>query len=106
MKISKGLTQAYQSQDVAFDGLISLKAGLTVEAGKLFVVRAAAIVPIVKAWQACQDGSPSPDAFNRQLGSKLYPETAQHICPRSIQTTANVIARFHRAARISLMCYG
>ena len=58
-------------------------------------------------------------AFDRQPGGQVYlssqppltaaerqstnGEMAQHVCSNSILTTANVIARFHRAVRISLM---
>ena len=57
MKISKGLTQAYQLQDFAFDAVMSLKAALTGKDGKLNLTRedASAIVSLQKAWQGCQE---------------------------------------------------
>jgi hypothetical protein len=55
-RISKGLTQAYQLQDFTFDAAMSLKDSLSVENGKLKIVRedAQSIAALVKSWEACQ----------------------------------------------------
>jgi len=74
MKISKGLTQAYQLQDFAFEALMSLRAVLTGEDGKLNLTRedASAIVSLQKAWQGCQERI----SFHRRVPSpgSLKPE--------------------------------
>ena len=74
MKISKGLAQAYQLQDFAFEALMSLKIMLTGEDGKLNLTRedASAIVSLQKAWQGCQERI----SFHRRVPSpgSLKPE--------------------------------
>ena len=55
-RISKGLTQAYELQDFAFEAAMSLKDSLTGEHGKLKIARedAQSIAALVKSWEACQ----------------------------------------------------
>ncbi len=56
MKISKGLTQAYQLQDFTFNATQALKESLLVN-GKLVVTRddAHAIGQLVRAWEIAQE---------------------------------------------------
>lgn len=55
-RISKGLTQAYQLQDLTFEVIMSLKESLSKESGKLKIARedAQSIAALVKSWEACQ----------------------------------------------------
>lgn len=56
MRISKGLTQAYQLQDFTYQAAISLKDSLLQSNGKLHVTRedAQSIAALVKSWESCQ----------------------------------------------------
>src|SRR5947207_1857389 len=70
-RISKGLTQAYQLQDLVFDAAISLRNSLAREGGLLKIARedASAIAALVKAWDSCQEririhrNKPLPGSF-------------------------------------------
>ena len=55
-RISKGLRQAYELQDFAFDAAMSFKASLSSVDGRLKIARedAQSISVLVKAWEACQ----------------------------------------------------
>ena len=57
MKISKGLKQAYDLQDLAYDAAMSLRQSLTKEDGTLKITRedAQAIALVVKAWETGQE---------------------------------------------------
>lgn len=56
-RISKGLAQAYQLQDLAFEAAMSFRDALPREDGKLKLARedAQAICSLVKAWESCQE---------------------------------------------------
>lgn len=56
MRISRGLTQAYDLQNFTYDAAIALRQQLTGEDGRLKITRedSQAICALVKAWEACQ----------------------------------------------------
>ena len=57
VKVSKGLQQAYQLQDFAFEAAMALKESLTKEEGKLKIARedAQAIAHLTKSWESAQE---------------------------------------------------
>jgi len=77
MKISRGLTQAYELQNFTFDAAMALKASLT-QNGKLTLTRddATAIQRLVSAWEACQErvrihrGKPLPGSLKPESKSE------------------------------------
>ena len=56
MKISKGLKQAYELQDLTFNAALALKESLSAD-GRLSVTRddASAIASLIKALDSCQE---------------------------------------------------
>src|SRR5439155_26773014 len=94
-KISKGLSQAYQLQDFAFEALMSLKAVLTGKDGKLNLTRedASAIVSLQKAWQGCQERIsfhrriPNPGSLRPDRKPKRKPPREVAPLPRRARET-------------------
>ena len=78
-RISKGLKQAYELQDLTFQAAMSFKASLTGEDGKLKITRedAQSLAALAKTWEKCQDrirvhrGRPMPGTIGPVERAKL-----------------------------------
>jgi hypothetical protein len=79
MRPSKGLIQAYETQDFVFKSIMALKDQLSDEDGSLCVTKedSQAISTLVAAWDRAQDrvrihrGKPLPSATDAKRGRKL-----------------------------------
>jgi hypothetical protein len=79
MRPSKGLIQAYETQDFVFNSIMALKEQLADEEGSLCVTKedSQAISTLVAAWDRAQDrvrihrGKPLPSATDAKRGRKL-----------------------------------
>jgi hypothetical protein len=79
MRPSKGLIQAYETQDFVFKSIMALKDQLSDEEGSLCVTKedSQAISTLVAAWDRAQDrvrihrGKPLPSAGDAKRGRKL-----------------------------------
>jgi hypothetical protein len=79
MRPSKGLIQAYETQDFVFKSIMALKDQLSDEEGALTLTRedSQAISTLVAAWDRAQDrvrihrGKPLPSATDAKRGRKL-----------------------------------
>ena len=79
MRPSKGLIQAYETQDFVFKSIMALKEQLSNEEGALTLTRedSQAISTLVAAWDRAQDrvrihrGKPLPSAGDAKRGRKL-----------------------------------
>ena len=79
MRPSKGLIQAYETQDFVFNSIMALKEQLSNDDGSLCVTKddSQAISTLVAAWDRAQDrvrihrGKPLPSAGDAKRGRKL-----------------------------------